>query len=217
MVAGGKKKISSNGHSFSETAVKPETDGVGERGHCSLPVDLEVNNPAGNLRLSQTYSIRGQVVNPLKVSLHRNQFGQILDTMNNLTRGESNVGMYRNPKKISSKDGGIENSAAESVAGAHIPIEGSFSVPRIILQLCPDGGFTENKSALVSFALEDFVVGYSKPKIEESTTEITLGSFVAEDLNLDETSPHRTLASSIGNPIIKMFLFQPEGGAAVNF
>ena len=193
-----------------------ETDSSGFR---SLPVDVEAHNASNSLHLSQNYSIRGRVVNPLKVSLHRNQFGQILDTLQSLTQAED--ANYKNPFASTSafhgrlKQGskfskiGPAPAAAPSSSssphhqsensGANIPIDGSFSVPRIILQLCPDDGFSENKRALVSFALEDFIVGYSKPKTTESTTEITLGSFVAEDLSIDESSPHRTLASSIAS------------------
>ena len=193
-----------------------ETDSSGFR---SLPVDVEAHNASNSLHLSQNYSIRGRVVNPLKVSLHRNQFGQILDTLQSLTQAED--ANYKNPFASTSafhgrlKQGskfskiGPAPAAAPSSSssphhqsensGANIPIDGSFSVPRIILQLCPDDGFSENKRALVSFSLEDFIVGYSKPKTTESTTEITLGSFVAEDLSIDESSPHRTLASSIAS------------------
>ena len=145
------------------------------------------------------YSARGQLITPLHLSLQRNQYGQILDTIQHIN--------------ASTDDNAAQSSPIPSSPPSALPVKteeayslnGSFNISKIVFELCPEGGQLSSlnnpkphRRAQVQLLLEDLNLRYEQSSDQESMTEITLGSVQAEDLSLPQESPHRILATSIG-------------------
>ena len=140
------------------------------------------------------YDLRGQVMNPLKVSVCRSQYEQFMDSMGNLT-SESQV-----EEEVTSNPTN-ENAINEATEKTHTSttVEGSFGVSDLVFELVGEGLGSGRGHPLVNVQLSQFAVNYTKKEDNENCTEITLGSIVIEDLSLSKDSPHRTLATSISD------------------
>ena len=137
--------------------------------------------------------VRGGVVNPLKVSLSRNQYQQLLDTLKSPTNG-ANI----QPKNI--VDFNNDRKNVESLR--HIPIEGSFDIPVCSLELRRDAFNANIEPGIVSVTFAEFGVSFKKPCVESTNTQMALKGLIMEDLLLDENSPHRNLMISSGSPLL---------------
>ena len=138
----------------------------------------------------QSFHVHGQVINPLKVSLHRGQYCQILETISTLGKNSTVEEEFRRRQN--------QPESPTTSNQIHVPINGSFMIPMLQLELCSESAGTARGQALVGVCLEDFAVTYENFDGLESTVEVTLGSVIAEDLSLNRDSPHRILATSIG-------------------
>lgn len=147
----------------------------------SLPVmDLSVKSLQKN-------SVELIVINPLKVSLQRNQYDQILDTVSFLMQAEG---------ASAAKESTAQTKTVAPAQGDHVPLDMSLSLPKLIFELCAEGASIGKP--LVSVHLDDFLVKTCQPRPGENVTEITLGSIEAEDLSCEDIdSRHRKLITSI--------------------
>ena len=155
-------------------------------------MDTMRTSTTGGKISGQSFHVHGQVINPLKVSLHRGQYCQILETISTLGKSSTVEDEFRGRQRPVASELPKPNRI-------HVPINGSFMVPMLQLELCSESAGTASRGqALVGVCLEDFAVSYENFDGLESTIEVTLGSVIAEDLSLSRDSPHRILATSIG-------------------
>ena len=140
-----------------------------------------------------SFNVHGQVINPLKISLHRGQYCQILETLSTLGKKDTDKDHHQ------PFNDQVHKAKEEEEGAKDVPVSGSFLVPMLQLELCSEsvGTASSKGQALVSVRLEDFAVRYDNSETDESTTEVTLGSVMAEDLSMPSDSPHRILATSI--------------------
>ena len=157
--------------------------------------DLDVNLTEDFSKSSNLIQIQGKVVNPLKLSLLRSQYEQILDSVKSIIEHESehNEDLSSKSRKASFKDASLDASANEEVT----PVEGSFEISQVILELRGDLMTSDKKSdTIVCLECEDFAVYYEKHEKDKTNMEVALKSLVMEDLQLDVNSKHRKLMSS---------------------
>ena len=156
-----------------------------------LNAEVEDLGLSSKAEQQHSFNIHGQVINPLKISLHRGQYCQILETLSTLIKKDNDHQPFIDQ---------VGSKGKEKVEAKHVPVNGSFLVPMLQLELCSESAGTASSKgqALVSVRLEDFAVGYDNSEKAESTTQVTLGSIIAEDLSMPSDSPHRILATSIG-------------------
>ena len=150
--------------------------------------------------------IKGKVVNPLKVSLSRNQYQQLLDTLKSpdKTRTQYNY----QPTNISTPFNTLERKnkarrdlfAAKDEKQTAVPIEGRFELPVFSLELRRDALNANIEPGIVSLTFTEFGLTYDKPTDKTSTMQMALKGLLMEDLLLDENSTHRNLMESSACP-----------------
>ena len=175
-------------------------------------LDITLNNDQDKRREKELYQLKAKVMNELKISLHRCQYEQVLESMRNISKtnekGErmQNYKTYSDNEKISVTDNERvkSNSSEDSMneKDGQIIIDGSFEIPTLMLELrgdmLKDNKSKEHGQGLVNMKFNEFVVSYQKSEKYKSSIEIALGSLVMEDLLLSSDSPHRKLATSVG-------------------
>ena len=166
------------------TAKKPrESDSY----HSFVMDDLDAKIGSGLGETWTSYQIKSKVTNPVKLSLHRSQYEQILDSLKNISPRQESEAAASQP---SAMDCG--SSEDESHVNLGASLDGSFQVPHFMFELLGDDG-----KGLVCLKFNEFAVLFANREQHKNSIELTLGSLVMEDLVLGQDSPHRILATSI--------------------
>ena len=165
---------------------------------CSLLLDAD-----GSVDLIQ---IKGKVMNPLKVSLSRNQYKQLLDTMKSpaKTVEKQQAGVKTSlfdveedrikVKRDLFSSRGVERQ--ETVT----PVEGRFELPVFSLELRRDALNSNIEPGLVNLTFTEFGLTYEKLENNTNTMQMALKGLLMEDLLLSENSSHRNLMVSSACP-----------------
>ena len=140
--------------------------------------------------------IRGCVINPLKVSLSRNQYQQVLDTMRSPAQ-TTQAQAEETPSSESCPDGAADSAAKQTMTRL---VEGSFELPLLSLELRRDAFNAAIEPGIVNLTCTDFGLVYDQGDDGCSTVQMALRGLVMEDLLLSEDSPHRNLMLSSGCP-----------------
>lgn len=144
----------------------------------SFPLEPELpSNPV--------IQVRGTVVTPLKVSLSRGQYEQLLDTIHRLVY-TPNVEPVATEQKIPSAK--VSNYSEKF----DLSIKVLFELPVLSVELKQDN----SEQPLVDLSMRDFVAKYEKLKKFESTFEVALKSLLMEDLLCPVGSRHRYMMQS---------------------
>ena len=206
-----------------DTAIELSIDRI-RKGTSKLPKDESYNSffmadldttmkrDDEKTREADSYQIGAKVINELKISLHRCQYEQVLESLQNMSRAtndnnqrqdndlnssgqtRSNKNVHYTASSLTVEQSGIKSSEPE--------IFGGFEIPHLTLELRGDMLKIDNVSkehgqGLVYLKFHEFAVSYRKSEKYKSTVEIALGSLIMEDLLLGNDSPHRKLATSI--------------------
>lgn len=137
------------------------------------------------LQNNPVIQVRGTVVTPLKVSLSRGQYEQLLDTIHRLVYA-SNVEPVITEQKI--PDAKVSNYKDKF----DLSIKVLFELPVLSIELKQD----HLEQPLVDLSMRDFVAKYEKLKKYESTIEVALKSLLMEDLLCPVGSRHRYMMQS---------------------
>jgi len=141
--------------------------------------------------------VRGKVINPLKVSLSRNQYQQLLDTLKSPPENQNHVSKTKESPEKPKHSG--DNSSKKA-----IPVEGSFELPVFSLELRRDAINVNIEPGIVSLTFTEFAVSFDKHDPDTSNVQMALKGLIMEDLLLDENSSHRNLMlSSACPPLLK--------------
>ncbi|XP_064107510.1 intermembrane lipid transfer protein VPS13D-like isoform X2 [Macrobrachium nipponense] len=169
-----------------------------------FPSDIFVDlHPAAS---RDSLQIDGGIVTPLKISLSRPQYRQVLKTLSNLSVAP--VGQTQDSQALSSVSEEVSDTATkeeiqqrrESMKAAmdressSIAVKGSFSVPSMCIELRGDVG--EKEKPLVNLLLEELNATYESCETYKTNTQVTLRSLMMEDLQVDVDSQHRFLMRS---------------------
>ncbi|XP_046414322.1 vacuolar protein sorting-associated protein 13D isoform X1 [Neodiprion fabricii] len=155
-----------------------------EKEHASLVMtpsfSLECEHPN-----NPVIQVRGTVVTPLKVSLSRGQYEQLLDTVHRLVNS-SNIELVPTEQKSTSAK--VSNYSERF----DLSIKVLFELPVLSVELKQD----HLEQPLVDLSMQDFVVKYEKLTKCESTIEVALKSLLMEDLLCPVGSRHRYMMQS---------------------
>ncbi|XP_015598611.1 vacuolar protein sorting-associated protein 13D isoform X2 [Cephus cinctus] len=128
--------------------------------------------------------VHGTVVTPLKVSLSRGQYEQLLDTINRLFSTEVMETTIRKPQ------------ASQPVSyysdKFDLSLKVLFELPILSIELKQD----HLEQPLVALSMRDFVAKYEKLQKFESTTQVALRSLLMEDLLCAVGSRYRYMMQS---------------------
>ena len=150
--------------------------------------------------------IKGKVVNPLKVSLSRNQYQQLLDTLKSPDKARARHN--NQPSFASTPVNTIDRKnkarrdlfAIKDEEQSSVPIEGRFELPVFSLELRRDALNANIEPGIVSLTFTEFGLTYDKPTDQTSTMQMALKGLLMEDLLLEENSCHRNLMVSSACP-----------------
>ena len=173
-------------------------------------LDISLSRDQEKRKRKDLFQLNAKVMNELKISLHRCQYEQVLESMKNISKTNERVGQSSTRKYNST----IESIPATSYKAkpnltedlinekeSQSTVEGSFEIPTLTLELrgdmLRDNKSKEHGQGLVGLKFQEFMVSYQKSEKYKSITEIALGSLVMEDLLLNSDSPHRKLATSV--------------------
>ena len=148
-----------------------------------------------NISNENLYQVQGKVVHPLKLSLFRNQYEQLLDSVKYMTTSLNDKAQFERqlPSRKVSEPAAPEKSP-------FVPLEGSFEVPKLILALKGNlMGHADKADTLVSLICQDFAMFFEKSDPQKTNFEIALKSLEMEDMQVDEDSRFRQLMTSITN------------------
>ncbi|XP_020712491.2 intermembrane lipid transfer protein Vps13D isoform X3 [Athalia rosae] len=129
--------------------------------------------------------VRGTVITPLKVSLSRGQYEQLLDTVHRLIY-VSNIEPVATEQKIPSAK--VSNYSDKF----DLSVKVLFELPVLSIELRQD----QVEQPLVDLSMRDFVAKYEKLNKFESTIEVALKSLLMEDLLCPVGSRHRYMMQS---------------------
>lgn len=135
--------------------------------------------------INPVIQVRGTVITPLKVSLSRGQYEQLLDTIQRLLY-TSNVEQVAEERKIPSAK--VSNYSDKF----DLSIKALFELPVLSVELKQD----HSEQPLVDLSMRDFVAKYEKLKKFESIIEVALKSLLMEDLLCPVGSRHRYMMQS---------------------
>ena len=175
-------------------------------------IDISLSNTDEKSKERDTYQVRAKVINELKISLHRCQYEQVLESARNISstndkNENTNKTDVTKPDEIKTAFNNASRLNVEEVRSNTLDsqslIEGSFEIPHLMLELRGDmlqktNVSREHGQGLVSLKFHEFAVSYQKSEKYKSTIEVALGSLIMEDLLLNPDSPHRKLATSVG-------------------
>ncbi|XP_076684056.1 vacuolar protein sorting 13D isoform X4 [Andrena cerasifolii] len=128
--------------------------------------------------------VHGVVMTPLKVSLSRGQYEQLLDTINRLFSMPVSVAVVQKSQLMSK----VPNYSDK----LDLSIKVLFELPTLSVELRQ--GPTEQP--LVELSMRDFVAKYEKLQRNESTMQVALRSLLMEDLLCPVGSRHRCMMQS---------------------
>ena len=149
--------------------------------------------------------VKGRVINPLKVSLSRNQYQQLLDTMKSPApvvekHDQGKPTMF--DCDASSDKSKVKRDLFESRTDKHTvtPIEGRFELPVFSLELRRDALNSNIEPGLVNLTFTEFGLTYEKHDTYTNSIQMALKGLLMEDLLLNEDSAHRNLMVSSACP-----------------
>ncbi|XP_057336557.1 intermembrane lipid transfer protein Vps13D isoform X1 [Microplitis mediator] len=161
----------------------------------SLKITIEKVNAANSLHGScffidqdisissqPIFQVHGVITTPLKVSLSRTQYEQLLDTVHA-------VFSFPHSREVVIQPERIETSAESSF---ELLLKVLFELPTLCIQLKQD----HSEQPLVELSMQEFVVKYEKLHKQESTTQVSLRSLLMEDLLCPVGSRHRCMMQS---------------------
>lgn len=125
--------------------------------------------------------VHGVVMTPLKVSLSRGQYEQLLDTINRLFSMPVSVPVVQKSQVVNKTHDKFDLS-----------IKVSFELPTLSVEL-KQGPMEQ---PLVELSMRDFVAKYEKLQKNESTIQVSLRSLLMEDLLCPVGSRHRCMMQS---------------------
>jgi vacuolar protein sorting-associated protein 13D len=143
--------------------------------------------------------VSGSIINPLRLSLKRQQYEQLLDTIDNafkvpadLTRPPTETTKFPTineetenfSKKALFSQGSLDRKSAEMLPKV------MFSLPVFIIQL------NHENTPVVEICFRDFNVNYEKVNLWETQLQVSLRSVIMEDLLREIDSKHRIMVSS---------------------
>ncbi|RLU23666.1 hypothetical protein DMN91_003872 [Ooceraea biroi] len=130
--------------------------------------------------------VHGAVITPLKVSLSRGQYEQLLDTINRL---------FSMPT-VTATAAVAEYDDIDGVSGysekLDLCVKVSFELPSFNVELKQ----AHSEQPLVELSMRDFVVKYEKLQRNESNIQVALRSLLMEDLLCPVDSRHRYMMQS---------------------
>lgn len=154
--------------------------------------------------------VSGSIINPLRLSLKRQQYEQLLDTIENafkvpneLTRPPSETTKFPTINEQNETDGFVfdNDQKIKKVLFSQASLEGKsqpemlpkvmFSLPVFIIQLK-----NNENSPVVEICFRDFNVNYEQQNLWETHLQVSLRSVTMEDLLRPIDSKHRIMVSS---------------------
>nr|XP_031830525.1 vacuolar protein sorting-associated protein 13D isoform X1 [Nomia melanderi] len=128
--------------------------------------------------------VHGVVTKPLKVSLSRGQYEQLLDTINRMFSMPISVPVVQKSQVI--------NKIPHHSDKLDVSMKVLFELPTLSVEL--KQGLSEQP--LVELSMRDFVAKYEKLQKNESTIQVALRSLLMEDLLCPVGSRHRCMMQS---------------------
>ncbi|XP_029665286.1 LOW QUALITY PROTEIN: vacuolar protein sorting-associated protein 13D-like [Formica exsecta] len=147
-------------------------------------LSLDIDDYTSNSPIVQ---VNGAVITPLKVSLSRGQYEQLLDTFHRLfsmpvvTAAAAVSTEYDDPDGMSDYSDKLD-----------LCVKVSFELPILSVELKQ----THSEQPLVELSMRDFVVKYEKLHRNESSVQVALRSLLMEDLLCPIGSRHRYMMQS---------------------
>lgn len=132
--------------------------------------------------------VNGCVVTPLRVSLSREQYEQLLDTVDNLTSSPKDFQSTRSQDQVDSKT--VSGEPRRNMLDAKV----KFEMPCLTLELRGDCG--TGQQGLVEISLRDFILNYEKCHDYETNILVSLRTLVMEDLLKEPDSKYRYMMVS---------------------
>lgn len=169
--------------------------------------DLETSfdlNSDSVMESKDVLNIAGSVVNPLRVSLTRQSYEQLLETIDNIFKVPPDLA--KPPSESVSKLDIIDeetdepdlaykrrlfNQSSISDQKPMLQPKVSFDLPLLIIELNND-----KNNPLIEIALREFCVNYEQKNIFETSIQVSLRSVQMEDLLRDKESNQRIMVAS---------------------
>ncbi|XP_043215701.1 vacuolar protein sorting-associated protein 13D-like [Amphibalanus amphitrite] len=166
-----------------------------------VPPPGQTGTAAG--RAQQTLQVDGQFVTPVRLSVLKSQYEQIMRTMNNLTvpsaAGAGDVETETTQEDdVTAEEPGkepLERKISAPAQSHGIPIHGSFQLSEFEMELRSDmsrGG----PCGLVTLTFSDLSVAYERRQPDLTELSVTLQGVTMEDLLQLPDAPHRYLLHS---------------------
>ncbi|XP_015113187.1 vacuolar protein sorting-associated protein 13D isoform X1 [Diachasma alloeum] len=130
--------------------------------------------------------VHGGVITPLKVSLSRSQYEQLLDTVHVIFSAPQSTSANIPPAESTS------TSKSYSQKSFQVAMKVLFELPTLSIQLKQD----HSEQPLVELSMQEFVTKYEKLSMNDSTTQVSLRSLLMEDLLCPIGSRHRSMMQS---------------------
>ncbi|KAG1679362.1 Vacuolar protein sorting-associated protein 13D [Nymphon striatum] len=169
--------------------------------------DINLVEPSNNV-VSSVLQVTGCVVSPLKVVLTKQQYLQIMESLDNVTYDEPQMDKSAETESsadnLTSEKDLKKNSSDEGFASSIMKIMAVrvlFSVPELNVELRGDLGDVMYEShGLVNIGFNDFFVHYQKDCPDLTSIQVSLKSLAMEDLFVDKESDHRYIMVSYSPP-----------------
>ncbi len=127
-----------------------------------------------------------KVIDPLRISVQRHQYAQILETVSHFSSSTDST-------SLNSASNSKANQQVESTSSA---LKGTLVVPQLVLVLSSEA----RALPLISLSLDEFQVRYCKSSTgDEASWEISLAAVKAEDLSCHEEDQNRVLVTSLAD------------------
>nr|XP_045619802.1 vacuolar protein sorting-associated protein 13D-like isoform X1 [Procambarus clarkii]XP_045619809.1 vacuolar protein sorting-associated protein 13D-like isoform X1 [Procambarus clarkii] len=150
-------------------------------------------------------NIDGGIITPLKISVSRQQYRQVVKTLSNLsftdmeqTKDLPGLSSVREEVTSVASEKRHQSESVRASAetnAALIAVKGSFSVPSMCIELRGDVG--EKEKPLVNLLLEELKATYESCEPYKTSIQVTLRSLMMEDLQQsDSSTQHRFLMKS---------------------
>lgn len=185
-----------------------------------LDEDYSTANSYNNFNSAGFVQFSGSIVTPLKVSLTRSQYSQLLETMDWLTSSpklsevQAVSRVHAKPPTtlsgISEEDTGVttlnmdphiraklftpHTSQKQKTSSTVVSVKINFQVPVFTIQL--RGETPVGEQGLIDLSFKDFIFIYEKCHKYETNIQISLKSILMEDLLQPEESKQRAMVTS---------------------
>lgn len=139
------------------------------------------------LEVCDVFQVHGCVVSPLQVSLSKDQYQQIIQSLDNLnwSKVDATSSFEAGP------DCPAKNRTPSRVKQRELILNFEFRLPRFSMQLLDN-----SNRAIVSLSFEDFLVAYEQNCTFSAIVQTSLKSLILEDLMMKEDSKYRRLVAS---------------------